>query len=213
MLQVYYCKLTDGEAATDLACFSRYRLDKLDKITHPVLRKQMCAAEQLLIDVIRERIGASALPPIIETMPGGKPYLANIPLFFSLSHSGSFVACAVADYEIGLDIQETRPGPSALMRRCFSEEEREYVRASSDPAAAFTGLWCLKESYVKATGEGLRRELGTVSFSLSPGIVMQEDPDARFWTFAQPGFHMAVCALSRKKAQPDQIVKRELRSA
>ena len=33
----------------------------------------------------------------------GKPYLESGGLFFNLSHSGEYVACAISDKEIGID--------------------------------------------------------------------------------------------------------------
>ena len=42
----------------------------------------------------------------VETIeaPGGKPFLKDFPgLFFSLSHSGAYAACAVSDREVGQD--------------------------------------------------------------------------------------------------------------
>ncbi len=73
----------------------------------------------------------------------GKPYwqqefLESLPFskkfsWFSLSHSGQYAALAIADVEIGLDIQEPR--------------QTKYIK---EDYVAFSRM----ESYVKCTGEG-----------------------------------------------------------
>lgn len=37
----------------------------------------------------------------------GKPYFKNINVFFNYSHSNNYIACAISNYEVGIDIEET----------------------------------------------------------------------------------------------------------
>ena len=54
----------------------------------------------------------------------GKPYLRDYPTAqFNISHSGQFVACAVCDRPIGVDIQEIVPYRRDVAKRVFSPEE------------------------------------------------------------------------------------------
>lgn len=100
----------------------------------------------------------------------GKPYFANFPLFFSLSHSGDFVFCAVSEREIGADLQEeTDADWETLSRRFFSVRERE--RLSKE---LFFRIWCRKEAYAKLTGEGLAASLGTPVPEEEQGIFWKE---------------------------------------
>ena len=39
----------------------------------------------------------------------GKPYFKNLPWYFSMSHSGEYVFCAVSEREVGADIQKCKP--------------------------------------------------------------------------------------------------------
>jgi len=83
----------------------------------------------------------------------GKPYLRDHPhIFFSLSHCKHGAACALADVEIGVDIQDVRPFDIRLARRVCSEGEMRKLSASKDPAKLFCRLWAEKESYAKAEG-------------------------------------------------------------
>lgn len=96
----------------------------------------------------------------------GKPYFPAFPeVFFSVSHSGSFLVCAVSDGPVGVDLQihERRKGESeeeaflrlsAIAKRFFSPAESEFVSQFSDLRRFFL-LWTARESYVKLNGRGI----------------------------------------------------------
>lgn len=94
----------------------------------------------------------------------GKPYFENIPLFFSLSHSGEYVLCVVSRQEVGADIQKIQSADvMKLAKRFFSEPEcRALERCESDreQQGLFFGMWSRKEAYGKLTGEGVTAVLG-----------------------------------------------------
>lgn len=97
----------------------------------------------------------------------GKPSLADHPeIHFSISHSSHFVACAMADCEIGIDIQHLVKVNEPLMRRVLSDEELGMVRAlqGEERQMLFARLWALKEAYLKAVGTGITDDFP--SFSL-----------------------------------------------
>ena len=112
----------------------------------------------------------------------GKPYLTDYPhIHFNLSHSGHYGACAVADTELGLDIQDVRSCDMALAERFFHEAEAKALRsatASGDTAAdiLFTRIWTRKEAYLKLRGTGLSEDTSTFSVldGALPGILLQE---------------------------------------
>lgn len=105
---------------------------------------------------------------------GGKPYFQELSLFFSLSHSGRYVLCAVSGQEVGADIQEKRlPVKQALVNRYFADRERDSFRilcrkcgpgeeaaASQEGADWFYRMWCRKEAWGKLTGQGVAAVLG-----------------------------------------------------
>lgn len=95
----------------------------------------------------------------------GKPYLPEFPgLYFSLSHSGDYVALALSCHPVGVDIQEKRELSDALQMKYFTEEERKSGYA---PFAVFSG----KESYIKFTGEGMSRSFTDFSVNLKKKTV------------------------------------------
>lgn len=85
---------------------------------------------------------------------------------FSISHSARLIIVAVARRRrVGVDVEDAaRLG--RILTRCLSKDEVEGM-AALPPGQRwnrFLELWTLKESYVKATGVGLRLPLANVEF-------------------------------------------------
>tara|TARA_R110002073_G_scaffold105130_7_gene237890 strand:+ start:2899 stop:3687 length:789 start_codon:yes stop_codon:yes gene_type:complete len=128
----------------------------------------------------------------------GKPVIASpqTSLCFNLSHSREWVVCAVAQSaSVGIDVENCHRKSSvqALAKRYFSN--REYLDLISLPDKLqknrFFDYWTLKESYIKARGEGIALGLNKFSFELSAdGLIgfscddeLQDDPAQ--WCFMQ----------------------------
>lgn len=98
----------------------------------------------------------------------GKPHLRDYPdVHFSISHSGIYVACAVADRPVGVDVQMITEYKPNIADRVCSKAELAKIVASNDPAAEFTKIWTRKEAYAKWTGKGIGRimsETGQVDY-------------------------------------------------
>ena len=52
----------------------------------------------------------------------GKPMLVDTRKHFNLSHSGKYVVLAIADQEVGIDIERVRPYHEATAKKIFSNE-------------------------------------------------------------------------------------------
>ena len=202
MLHLYYTRV--GELKEDLP-ISDYRKQKLFTVHNEQLRQQMLTAELLLNRAVKNIYPQIAFPLHIEATKSGKPYFPDLPLFFSLSHSGDYVACAIADFEIGLDIQGIRPVSMPLARRFFSETELRQLQASEHPNELFTLLWSLRESYWKATGRGIAGSLNVAVYENETGFGISGLPDIRFWTKTQVAFVLALCSLNGQEPWPDRI--------
>lgn len=102
--------------------------------------------------------------------PRGKPYLEGPGPFFNLSHSGKLALIAVADSEVGVDLEKVRHLESltAIARRHFSPFEFAALDALDGDARelAFYRCWTRKEAYIKALGVGLSMPLDTFDVSL-----------------------------------------------
>ncbi|MDR3013210.1 MAG: 4'-phosphopantetheinyl transferase superfamily protein [Chitinispirillales bacterium] len=95
----------------------------------------------------------------------GRPRLKNGNGYFNISHSGNYAILATADDEVGVDIEVIAPYDEAVINRCFTPEECEWMRREENDEAFFR-LWTAKESIMKATGLGF--SLPPESFSVLP---------------------------------------------
>lgn len=86
----------------------------------------------------------------------GKPYFADNRACFSLSHSEEYACAAVWDKPVGIDIECRKDLTSGLIQRIAGENEWK----EHSPIA----IWCAKESYLKLTGEGLRKDMRKIVF-------------------------------------------------
>ncbi len=104
----------------------------------------------------------------------GKPYFQEIPLYFSLSHSGDAVFLAMSQREVGADIQTvTKADWESLAKRFYGKQDLEWMGSCGDPSVSekdncpenldaqekFYRLWTKKEAYGKLTGEGVSKYL------------------------------------------------------
>ena len=98
----------------------------------------------------------------------GAPILRNSSRHISVSHSGTFVAIALSDQHVGLDIQVITNKALRLKSRFLSEEEQLMLDSESDIEGAVQ-LWCAKEAVYKY--------LSIPGTELIGGIVLQKHED------------------------------------
>ena len=166
----------------------------LDGMTH---RSQ---AYGLLAVGLREHWDLEQLPSIARGKRG-KPLFPDFPqLRFNLSHSGPRALCALDRDEVGVDIQQITLRRSAFLDRLLSPEERAWLLGLGDDPEAFTQLWTLKESFMKATGLGMRLALDSFELDLGAAApALRRSPSAEAWRFREfdfgGGYLGAVCSL------------------
>lgn len=156
-----------------------YRREKTSRL--PSLEAKRCSlgAELLLNEAVPNH-------PQYRLSENGKPYFDGDLPCFSLSHSGKYALCAIADAELGADIEAPRENSLKLAKRFFTESEFEAVNSASDPDDEFCRIWVIKESYIKATGEGLSCPLNSFETAATIG-------EYRTWHGEFDGYHIAVC--------------------
>jgi 4'-phosphopantetheinyl transferase len=112
----------------------------------------------------------------------GKPFLRNYPhIHYNASHCRGLASCVLADVPVGIDVENIRTFSSYVLRRAYSEEEREDIRRAEDPDRQFFIYWTLKESCVKAMGTGIAYPLRQVVFRISEHeIQCTTHPEYRF---------------------------------
>lgn len=120
----------------------------------------------------------------IEKKENGKPYLCNRPdIHISISHCEDMVAVSVGAWEQGVDIERIRPYKDSILRRVLSEEELAYFTKGGKSPYDFFRFWTLKESFVKTTGEGLRRPLTEIKFQLSDKKISSNQDNYCYYSY------------------------------
>lgn len=113
------------------------------------------AGRELLRRLYYEETGKPL--PEIRIQKRGKPFFADSPLHFSISHTERHAFCVLAHCPVGMDAEEMdRMVRPALMQRALSPAEQVRCAQAEDPRLAFLALWVQKEAAVKLTGEGLQ---------------------------------------------------------
>ncbi len=130
----------------------------------------------------------------------GKPLIED--LCFNLSHTTGRVVFALADREVGCDIERARPAPLDVAERFFCPGEQRYLdefSAGEEQNRAFFRLWTMKESYMKMTGEGMSLPLDCFEIRLGDEseacVFRQGKREACFVRGYDMGeYQIAVCA-------------------
>ena len=92
-----------------------------------------------------------------------KPFLKQplTSLHYNTSHSENYVLIAIANSEVGIDVEkiDTSFGWEEILHSSFSKDEISWVEQSKTPKDSFYLLWTRKEALAKATGKGLQDDL------------------------------------------------------
>ena len=108
--------------------------------------------------LLAERLGCAAGAIRLHVLDDGSVDAPGTGLNLSISHSGRYAAAAVADTELGLDLEQVRPRPESLFRFILQPDEMGLRDQVDLPMTEQIVLfWALKESVLKAKRTGLRR--------------------------------------------------------
>ena len=151
------------------------RRSKCDGLKTEDDKKRCITADRLLREVLSEFTGKKPDYFVFKETETGKPYCTNADVYFSISHSGDYVAVAVsASCEVGVDIEKLRHVKAAVMRMFCNERDCEFIRGSSDVnellltepdvLERFFRVWTFKEAAVKLTGEGITDRIKRVEY-------------------------------------------------
>jgi 4'-phosphopantetheinyl transferase len=133
--------------------------------------------------LLRFSAGAAGKPELI-TPPG------RLAIRFNLSNTIGLVACAVTDrVDVGVDVEAIRDAPRGVPETVFTPPELStlYGFSERDRSRAFFALWTLKESFIKATGEGLSSSLQDFAVGLAPPRLLDYGrgiAECKRWQFA-----------------------------
>lgn len=170
---------------------------------HGLLRAVLASHAKTAGAVLRFKAGTTGKPELVQAE-------GDVPVAFSLSHARSIVACVVAPIgPVGIDVEPVPSAPyeTAFLEACFTDGERAQLRSltSRELPLAYTELWTMKESALKALGAGLTLGLDRVECRLDPpGIVHQPDPSRPLVASVYRPHAHCVLAVARPVAHRDR---------
>jgi phosphopantetheine--protein transferase-like protein len=144
-----------------ISLLSMEERDRCSRLATPELRKRFIASHAGLRQILAGYLRCLASNLTFEHTSAGKPFLADVPLRFNLSHSADTNLLAVGRSEVGVDIERKRTVTSlaSLAARHFAGPELEAMRSSNDPLQSFFQTWTRKEAVIKLVGLGMATSL------------------------------------------------------
>lgn len=179
MLKLFIADVSTLDVDSRINEVSEYRREKIEKLADLDAKRRSLGVELLL------NIAVPGHPPY-RIAESGKPCFDGDYPEFSLSHSGKYALCAVSDTAVGADVEAPRTNSLKLAKRFFTCSEYEAVSCAENPDDEFCRIWVIKESYIKATGQGFACPLN--SFEANDEI-----GEYRTWHSVLDGYHIAVC--------------------
>ena len=143
--------------------------------------------------------------PSFDVTSNGKPYLVGEEsLHFNLSHSEGMVMCAIAEKEVGCDVEKKAVLNRRLAEYVMTEYELDQIyglERDMKQQEMFFRLWTLKESYMKATGFGIGLEPKSFGMITRKDRIKVTPPvDEREFYFKEyfvdDGYCYSCCSLS-----------------
>lgn len=153
--------VSESELSQWFDAMSESRKEEVSRLKNDTKRKSKIAADSLSRAAVSEFCGISPAEIRFSKNEFGNPFAVGLDVFFSISHSGDLVCCAVSDREIGIDIEKKREIRLDAAKRFACESELEYIGGSTE---RFFEIWTLKEAYFKCIGTGLGADIKNVSF-------------------------------------------------
>lgn len=166
--------------------------DEIYKSKIEIIRGKFSAEKEFLSDAGKllakfaasQKVGIPMRDITITKTSSGKPFFENIDgVYFSISHADGAVAVALAESEVGVDVEKIKKAPMKVAKRFFSHDEIEYIEKNSDKNRAFFEIWTKKEAVAKQIGEGLKREK-----------LRQSIFERKIATFEKNGYIISACA-------------------
>lgn len=163
-------EVSEDEFNSLLTLVSPEREAKVQRLKSRHKQLQSLFSKLLLRAVLCDRLKVQNSELEFAISKKGEPYLKSIPnVHFSISHTKCFVAVAVSDGEVGVDIEAVRPLKHRVYTRFFTPNELDYI-ATDDRCRQqrFFEVWTKKEAYFKRLGEGLGEKAVTVTVLNEP---------------------------------------------
>lgn len=159
MIEFYHCdisKMSDEEFLKMYMGSDETRQKKADKLKKKPDKKLSVVAGELVRNAVSNKFNIAPQDIRFRVGKNGKPYIENVDIEFSISHSGDIALCAISDKPVGIDIEQIRNVDINMVKRVFTSDEQQYVLEKwSLSKQRFFEIWTRKEAYAKLNGKGV----------------------------------------------------------
>lgn len=109
---------------------------------------------------------------------------------FSITHSGEYWLCAIADAPVGIDLQiHQKADYHGIARRHFHPLEAAWLETHPDD---FFKIWTAKEAWVKYTGKGIDNDFDAFSSVGPDGLLSYIDGIPLRRLDFRPGYTLSI---------------------
>lgn len=184
-MEIVLCRINDSDIS--YSKLEKY-LPKIDKLKQVQIKKYRNDQDKIRSLVAHLIVYNFFGGNINYQYNNGKAYNINDDVYFSISHSGDYVAVAFSEHEIGIDIERIGLIDNSMKDMFCSKIDLDNF---NDP----TEVWCLKESYFKKNGIGSFNDLRKTRFSKkNDKIICLDDDKTHFNTFIIDKNYMCAVA-------------------
>ena len=141
---------------------SKNEKNKAHEFQHPDDRLSFTKCRSILRSTLSKWLNCDPNEINIIHRENGKPYLEHSKVIeFNITHTKGLAAIAFSiDSEVGIDAENLNReiNLDQVAKKVFTTSEQSLINANNqnDKKKTFFRLWTSKESYLKATGQGLR---------------------------------------------------------
>lgn len=183
MIKLYKAQITDftqADYANQYSLLERAIREKIDAKVTEKSHFQSLAGYILLYRGVEELFAKKHLKIYFNEY--GKP-LCDV-CFFSISHSGNRVLCAISDEPIGVDIQQIKPIKSRKSYIFFNEKENDYVNQNTELISQrYIEIFTKKEAAIKMLGLSISQA----------SLIDTYSQEFEFTTQSEDDFYATIC--------------------
>ncbi|MBR1731165.1 MAG: 4'-phosphopantetheinyl transferase superfamily protein [Ruminococcus sp.] len=188
MVKIYLRNINDISLnELNISGLPMYRREKFDRLIDGKSKLQSLAAGLMLNDYISDKE--------IKLNEYGKPYVVSGP-YFSLAHSGDYVALAVSDKaEVGCDIERLRKLDYLRTGKLvFVDNELSELKTAADTRDKFFEFWTKKEAFIKCIGEGFHYSPKSLDLSGSKSYCEHNNKKLFFKEYMLRDYKIMLCS-------------------
>ena len=177
-LHIWTVSLEPGEEFIEKckSALSEGERNRIDWFSFPQVQNNYVISQGVLRSILAGYLNIEPSQIQLSKHAKGKPFVTNdTSLFFNLSNSGKKAVFSFSrDNEVGIDLEmiRTLPDLEELIQKNFTPAESNYIsKVAEEKLKRFFQFWTIKESYLKAIGEGMRLTPDNLEFCIENDVI------------------------------------------